>query len=76
MNELIGPNLIPQILDAGYNFDFIDDAAIARGGIPYRILCCPESSEFRFRPFALSRNILRPAEWLSRRDASRRSPRG
>jgi hypothetical protein len=41
MNELIGPNLIPQILDAGYNFDFIDDAAIARGGIPYKILILP-----------------------------------
>jgi glycosyl hydrolase family 106( putative alpha-L-rhamnosidase) len=41
MNELIGPNLISQILDAGYNFDFIDDAAIAHGGIPYRILILP-----------------------------------
>ena len=28
MNNLLGPNLIPQILEAGYNFDFIDDAAI------------------------------------------------
>ncbi len=41
MNELIGPTLIPQILDAGYNFDFIDDAAIARGGVPYRVLILP-----------------------------------
>lgn len=41
MNELIGPRVIPQVLDAGYNFDFIDDEAIARNGIPYRILILP-----------------------------------
>ncbi len=32
MNKLLGPNLIPQILEAGYNFDFIDDAAIQNLG--------------------------------------------
>lgn len=32
MNNLLGPNLIPQILEAGYNFDFIDDAAIQNLG--------------------------------------------
>jgi hypothetical protein len=32
MNSLLGPNLIPQILEAGYNFDFIDDAAIQELG--------------------------------------------
>jgi hypothetical protein len=32
MNTLLGPNLIPQILEAGYNFDFIDDAAIQNLG--------------------------------------------
>jgi hypothetical protein len=41
MAELIGPNLIPEILDAGYNFDFIDDRAIAAKGVPYRILILP-----------------------------------
>ena len=41
MDQLIGPRVIPQILDAGYNFDFIDDAAIARQGIPYRVLIVP-----------------------------------
>ena len=41
MDDLIGPRVIPQILDAGYNFDFIDDGAIARGGVPYRILVLP-----------------------------------
>ena len=37
----LSPNLIPQILDAGYNFDFIDDGAIASRGIPYKILVMP-----------------------------------
>ncbi len=41
LGPLIGPNLIPQILDAGYNFDFIDDRAILHGGVPYRILILP-----------------------------------
>ncbi len=41
MDRLIGPAVIPQILDAGYNFDFIDDAAIAKAGVPYRILVLP-----------------------------------
>ena len=41
MDDLIGPQVIPQILDAGYNFDFIDDGAIANGGVPHRILVLP-----------------------------------
>ena len=41
MDGLLGPNVIPQILDAGYNFDYIDDGAIAHGGVPYRILILP-----------------------------------
>jgi hypothetical protein len=41
MGALLGPQVVGQILDAGYNFDFIDDAAIAHAGIPYRILILP-----------------------------------
>ncbi len=41
MDGLIGNTVIPQILDAGYNFDFIDDGFIAKGGVPYRILILP-----------------------------------
>ena len=41
MDGLLGPNVIPQILDAGYNFDYIDDGAIAHAGVPYRILVLP-----------------------------------
>src|ERR1035437_3335543 len=38
MDGLIGPNLVPAILDAGYNFDFTDDGAIAVKGITHKIL--------------------------------------
>lgn len=41
MDALLGPHVIPQILDAGYNFDFIDDDAIENAGVPYRILILP-----------------------------------
>jgi hypothetical protein len=41
MDGLLGPHVIPQILGAGYSFDFIDDAAIARGGLPYAALVLP-----------------------------------
>ena len=41
MDGLLGPDLVPHILDAGYNFDFIDDGAIAHGGVPYPILILP-----------------------------------
>lgn len=41
VDALLGPALIPQILNAGYNFDFIDDRAIATVGIPYTVLVLP-----------------------------------
>jgi hypothetical protein len=41
MDGLIGPNVIPQILDAGYNFDFIDDQAIERVGVQHPVLILP-----------------------------------
>jgi hypothetical protein len=40
--RVLSLELIPQILDAGYNFDFIDDRAIASVGIPYKILVLPD----------------------------------
>jgi hypothetical protein len=42
MDALLGPDLIPQILDAGYNFDFIDDAAIAKMGVAHKVLVLPK----------------------------------
>jgi hypothetical protein len=41
MEGLLGIHVIPQILDSGYEFDFIDDGAIAHGGIPYPVLILP-----------------------------------
>jgi hypothetical protein len=41
LSKLLGTTLIPQILDAGYNFDFIDDEAIARAGVPHPVLILP-----------------------------------
>ncbi|MEO8593585.1 MAG: glycosyl hydrolase [Candidatus Solibacter sp.] len=38
MPGLLGPDLVSAILDAGYNFDFTDDAAIALKGIAHRVL--------------------------------------
>src|ERR1019366_4414338 len=38
---LLGPSLVPAILDAGYNFDFTDDGAIAVKGITHKILIVP-----------------------------------
>ena len=40
MPAMVG-SLVPQVLDAGYGFDFIDDGAIASQGISYPILILP-----------------------------------
>jgi alpha-L-rhamnosidase len=39
--SLVGKNLVPAILDAGFNFDFIDDEAIEIVGIPYKAVVLP-----------------------------------
>ena len=41
MSELLGRNVIPQILDAGFNLDFIDGDAIDSLGIGYPVLILP-----------------------------------
>jgi hypothetical protein len=41
MSALLGPDLVAAILDAGYNFDFIDAAAIDKVGIHYPVLVIP-----------------------------------
>jgi hypothetical protein len=41
MRTLLGGELIPQILDAGYGFDFIDAQAIEDVGIPFKVLVLP-----------------------------------
>jgi hypothetical protein len=41
MDKLLGKELIAQLLDAGFNPDFIDAGAIDKVGIPYRALILP-----------------------------------
>jgi hypothetical protein len=41
MEGLLGPNVIPEILGAGLNFDFVDAEAIEKLGIPYPVLILP-----------------------------------
>jgi len=57
MDRLLGPSVISQVLDAGYNFDFIDDDAIEKVGVPYRILVLPAVERI---PLATLRKI---SEW-------------
>jgi hypothetical protein len=52
MNRLLGPNVIPQILDGGYNFDFIDDDAIAAVGIKYPVLVLPNVERMPLKTLA------------------------
>ncbi|HUB79342.1 MAG TPA: glycosyl hydrolase [Bryobacteraceae bacterium] len=54
VDQLLGADLISKILDAGYDFDFIDDGAIAHGGVPYRILILPNVERI---PLATYRKI-------------------
>jgi hypothetical protein len=54
VDQLLGADLVPKILDAGYNFDFIDDGAIAHGGVPYPILILPAVERI---PLATYRNL-------------------
>lgn len=41
LEALLGRRVIASILDAGFNFDFIDDEAIVLVGIPYRAVVLP-----------------------------------
>lgn len=54
MGKLLGPDLVPAILDAGYNFDFIDSEAIDRIGIHYPVLVLPNVERL---PLATYRKI-------------------
>jgi hypothetical protein len=41
VEKLLGPDVIPQIVDAGFNFDFIDADVIDKFGINYPVLILP-----------------------------------
>ena len=38
---LLGKDVLPAILDAGFNFDFVDDEAIRLVGMPYQAIVLP-----------------------------------
>ncbi|MFZ1937874.1 MAG: glycosyl hydrolase [Terracidiphilus sp.] len=54
MRTLLGPDLVPSILDEGYNLDFIDSAAIDHIGIKYPVLVLPSVERI---PLATYRKI-------------------
>jgi len=41
VGRFLGDDLIPQVLDAGFNFDFIDADVIDTIGIPFKVLILP-----------------------------------
>ncbi len=41
MDKFIGKQVIAQVLDAGFNLDFIDADALDKLGIPYKVLILP-----------------------------------
>ena len=51
MRALLGPDLVPAILDAGYNLDFIDSAAIGTEGIKYPVLVMPSVERIPFATY-------------------------
>ena len=51
VDQMLGTDLVPKILDAGYNFDFIDDGAIAHAGVPYPILILPAVDRINLAPY-------------------------
>jgi len=55
MGAALGRNVIAQILDAGFNLDFIDADAIDSLGIPYRVLVVPNVNRL---PVATCEKIL------------------
>lgn len=64
LTSLVGKNVVPAILDAGFNFDLIDDEAIEIAGIPYKAVVLPGVERIpltaykRLRGYALKGGIL------------------
>jgi hypothetical protein len=67
----MGSNVEAQVLDAGFNFDFIDDEAIAQVGVPYPVLILPNVERM---PLATLRKIQAYAEAGGKLVATRRTP--
>ena len=54
IERTLPPAVITQVLDSGYNFDFIDDAAIDKLGVNYPVLILPDVQRI---PLATLRKI-------------------
>jgi hypothetical protein len=54
MEQMLGQTLVTQVLDSGYNFDFIDDGAIEKLGVTYPVLVLPNVERI---PLATLRKI-------------------
>ena len=67
----MGSEVAAQVLDAGFNFDSIDDEAIAQVGIPYPVLILPNVERM---PLATLRKIRAYAEAGGKVVATRRTP--
>ena len=67
----MGSDVEAQVLDAGFNFDFIDDEAIASVGLPYPVLILPNVERM---PLATLRKIQAYAEAGGKVVATRRTP--
>ena len=59
MDKALGKQVIAQVLDAGFNLDFVDADAVDQVGIPYRVLVLPGVDRL---PVATYRKILAFAE--------------
>ena len=54
MDQLMGRVVVTQVLDSGYNFDFIDDGAIGKVGVGHPVLILPNVERM---PLATLRKI-------------------
>ena len=71
MDQFLGKKVIAQILDAGFNVDFIDADAIDAVGIPYKVLVLPNVDRL---PVATYEKILAFAQKGGTVIATRRTP--
>ena len=68
---LLGENVLPAVLDAGFNFDFIDDDAIRLVGTPYAAIVLPAVERIPLDVYGNLKNYVRQGGVLI---ATRRKP--
>jgi hypothetical protein len=57
--KFLGPDIIGQVLDAGFGLDFIDADAINTVGIPYKVLILPAVDRIPLETYQKIRNFAR-----------------